>query len=58
MVAPFSKFYGKIWVGFVLTLESAFFRGFILKPTERARLHETRSELKFHFGVKLHFGAR
>ena len=30
MVAPFSKFYGKIWVGFfVLTLEIAFFRGFI-----------------------------
>ena len=29
MVAPFSKFYGKIWVGFCLG-------SFILKPTERA----------------------
>ena len=34
MVAPSSKFYGKIWVGFcfnVLTLENVFLRGFILK---------------------------
>ena len=39
MVAPFSKFYRKIWVGFVLTLEMLFLRGFILKPTKRASVH-------------------
>ena len=32
MVAPFSKFYGNIWIVF-------FLRGFILKPTERAQVH-------------------
>ena len=36
MVAPFSKFYGKIWVGYCLNTRKALFRGFILKPTERA----------------------
>ena len=34
MVAPFSKFYGKIWVS--LCLKIFFLGGFILKPTERA----------------------
>ena len=39
MVAPFSKFYGKIWVVFVLILENAFsYRGLILKPAERAKV--------------------
>ena len=31
-VAPFSKFYGKIWVNFCLNTGNAFFKGFILKP--------------------------
>ena len=36
MVAPFSKFSGKIWVGFCLNNGKRFPRGFILKPIERA----------------------
>ena len=37
-ISPFSNFYGEIWMGFCLkSLENAFFRGFILKPTERAQ---------------------
>ena len=36
MVAPFSKFYGKIWDVFSLTLENSFWRDFILTSTERA----------------------
>ena len=35
MVAPFSKFYGKSWVGFCLNTWKLL-RGLILKPTERA----------------------
>ena len=41
MVAPFSKFYVKIWVGFCLNTGKRFFldvRPFILKPTERAQV--------------------
>ena len=39
MVAPFSRFYGKVWVGFYLnTGKKLFRRGFILKPTERAKI--------------------
>ena len=39
MVAPFNKFYGKMWVGFCLkTGKRFFFRGFILKTTERAQV--------------------
>ena len=34
--APFSKFYGQIWDGFCLNTGKKRFRGFILKPTERA----------------------
>ena len=37
MVAPSSKFYVKIWVGFYLNTGKCFFlRDFILRPTERA----------------------
>ena len=38
MVAPSSKFYGKVWVGFCLNTgkRTLFLKGFILKPTERA----------------------
>ena len=37
MAAPFSKFYGKIWIGFCLNIEKRFLlRDFILKATERA----------------------
>ena len=35
-VAPFSKFYAKIWVGFVLTQENV--RGFFSKSRERAQV--------------------
>ena len=38
MAAPFSKFTAKFGLVFVLTLENAFSRGFILKPTERAKV--------------------
>ena len=39
MVAPISNFYSKIWVGFCLNTGKRFFlRGFILKPTERAKV--------------------
>ena len=37
MVAPFTNFYGKIWVGFCLNTKKRFcLRSFILKPRERA----------------------
>ena len=37
MVAPFSKFYGKVWVGFCLSTGKRFsLGGPILKQTERA----------------------
>ena len=37
MVAPSSKFYGKIWVGFCLNTEKQFFvTSFILNPTKTA----------------------
>ena len=39
MVASFSKFYNKIWVGFCPNIGKCFFiGGFILKPTERAQV--------------------
>ena len=37
MVAQFSKFYVKIWVGFGLNTAKQFFeKGLILEPTEKA----------------------
>ena len=38
MVAPFTKFTAKFRLVFVLTLETLFLRGFIFKPTERAKV--------------------
>ena len=40
MVAPFSKFCGKVWVSFCFNTGKRFFlvRGFIFKPTERAQV--------------------
>ena len=38
MVATFSKFYDKIGLVFVLTLENAFLRDFVFKPTETAQV--------------------
>ena len=37
MVAPSSKFYGKIWACFCFNFKTVFSRGFILKPTKRAQ---------------------
>ena len=36
MVAPFSKFYSKSWVGFVLTLEKAFSQRFNFKANRKS----------------------
>ena len=37
MVAPFGKFYGKIWVSFLSQhWKTLFLRGFVFKPTEKA----------------------
>ena len=38
MVAPLSKFHGKIWTSFCLNTGKSFLRGFIFKPTERAQI--------------------
>ena len=35
MVAPFCKFYGKNWVGFVLTLENAYSSRFHFKVNRK-----------------------
>ena len=40
MVAPSSKFYGKIWACFCFNFKTVFPRGFILKPTKRAQIFE------------------
>ena len=36
VAASFNKVYGKIWDGFCLNIRKTLFRGFILKPIERA----------------------
>ena len=46
MVAPSSKFYGKIWVGFCLNTGKCL-RDFILTPTERAQVILKKSTRDF-----------
>ena len=36
MVASFSSFYGKTWVGFVLTFENAFVKSFHFKANRKS----------------------
>ena len=53
MVAPFSKFHGKIWVGFCLNTGKRFFRGFILKLTERAYVLPKNCTRDFQIALRL-----
>ena len=47
MVAPFSKFNGKIWVGFVVTLKNSFSYRFHFKATEGAQVFPKNSTRDF-----------
>ena len=44
MVAPFSKFYGKIWVGFCLNTGKRFFRGFHFKANRRSIAYSKKQD--------------